>query len=313
MQNLLKEIYRELLYQWFSKLIISVIVIVGILSIINIYSLNHGIYNKYSLFRQTLEQYENDGVDIESKLKEDYEIKIINENNEEIDNALRYDYEQVKIAINAITPCNTINNILSYLTFVYFPIIFGIYGVLVGTYDYKNKTLKLKSILSNYKEIFLSKQISIIITVMITIMTSIIISYIGHWIAYNAIINANELGEFISDSRNIFYNPIKQVLFSLIVSIIFSNIGFILGCITKNVLMSSLIIVIYNIMIPSLGKYDLTNLIANIGSRLFQFNSLFTLFKPKEVANYAYIVLIIVVIIINICCYWVLKKRSKYS
>ena len=52
--------------------------------------MNHNIYNKYNLFNQTLNQYERDGIDIESKLKEDYEIKIINENNEEIDNALRY-------------------------------------------------------------------------------------------------------------------------------------------------------------------------------------------------------------------------------
>ena len=57
---------------------------------------------------------------------------------------------------------------------------------------YKNKTFKLKSVLLNYKDIFLSKQISIIMVAIITIILSIIISYIGHLIAYNRIVNVNE-------------------------------------------------------------------------------------------------------------------------
>ena len=117
--------------------------------------------------------------------------------------------------------------------------------------------------------------------------------------------------EFILSSNNIFYNPINQLLFSMAVAIIFSNIGFILGSLTKSTLISSLIIVIYNLMIPSLGKYDLTNLIANIGSKIFEFNSSFNLFTPKEVSYFPYIIYAFAFLIINIYCYYFLKEKKQ--
>lgn len=313
MKKILVELKKELYYQWFSKMIITSLIVIIILSILNIFSLNNSITNKYNLYTQTLKFYKEDGLDIEKALSEDYEVKS-NGNIEEVDNVLKYDHDAVSNSIESIDPINTINSSLSFLTVAFLPIIWGVYGAIVGSYDFKYKTLKVRSVLSKNKNILLSKHLSISIVIVINTLISLLVFYILSLILYNSTLHNNTFKEFITLSKFNIGNNILQILFSITVSIIFSNIGLIIGMVSKNSLMASLIICLYNLLIPNLGAYDIKNLIMNLGDKIYTFNESFQLnvYHPID-NNFIYIIFIFIFTFISITfCRW-FKKTSKFN
>lgn len=312
MKNLFVELKRELLYQWFSKLILFIFCTLTVLVVINVFSLQSSIKSKYSLYNKTTQQYIADGIDIETALSENYNIEV-KDNIEEIDNILRYDYDNLIFSIAQVNPKNTINTILSFISFIFIPLIFGIYGVILGNYDYKYKTLKLRNILSDCTNYLLSKQIIILIISVSSIIFAIGISFIFNTILYKSILINPLITKFITNEAIVpVTQSLLQIIFAIIISIIFANIGFILSLLTKKLLLSSLIIVFYNLIIPPLGIYDLKNLIITIGNNLFKFNFSFTLTSATTTTLFPYLIYIALFFIIIFFSYKVFSKKSKY-
>ena len=293
-------------------MVVSLSIIV-ILSVFNLFTLNKSISNQYNIYTQTLNNYKDNGLDINKALSTDYKINTKN-NIEEIDNILRYDFDEVSKAIESINPVNSVDSNLSYLTFVFLPIIWGVYGAIVGSYDFKYKTLKVRSILSKNKNILLSKQLSITIVIILNTIISVLIFSILSFVLYNSILSNNILKEFVTFSRLNIVDSILQILFSIIISIIFSNIGLVLGMVSKNGLIASLTICLYNLLIPNLGIYDLKNLIMNLGSKIYTFNESFQLGLYYKIDNnYIYIIFTFAFIFMLILfCKW-FNKTSKFN
>ncbi|MEG0051564.1 MAG: hypothetical protein RR712_05230 [Terrisporobacter sp.] len=313
MKKILAELKKELFYQWFSNMIIVSLSVIIALSVFNIFTLNKSVFNQYNIYTQTLKHYKDNGLDINKDLSTDYKINTEN-NIEEIDNILRYDFDAVSNSIEDLNPINSVNSNLSYLTFVFLPIIWGIYGAIVGSYDFKYKTLKIRSILSKNKNILLSKQLSITIVIIVNTIISVLIFSMLSFVLYSSILSNNILKEFITFSRLNIVNSILQILFSIITSIIFSNIGLVIGMISKNALIASLTICLYNLLIPNLGVYDFKNLIMNLGGKIYTFNESFqlSLYYPID-NNFIYIIFIFIfTFILTLFCKW-FKKTSKFN
>lgn len=314
-KNLYQRTLKETFYQIYSKNFFLLILVIILLSAFNAFSLKKNISNNFNLFNKTLEQAENNGEDIEKALKEN--VNVIKKNNvEEIENVLKYDYLNLINSINSVNPKLTINQTLSYMTFTFFPIIFGVFGVIVATYENKYKILKLNAICDDKKIRFISKIMVLILISIIILLIALSINYIINFFIYNNIIDNPRFEPYILNNiLNIdSILSIKQFLFSLSVILIFTIIGFILGSILRNSTTPIIIILLYNLVVPITGKYDLKNILLYEGSTMFEFTGNF---MPANIiklnSNIPYIFIFIIIVLLCIITYNIEKARTYYD
>ncbi|WP_338631950.1 hypothetical protein [Clostridium baratii] len=315
----IKDLYqrtnKEIFYQMYSKNFFILILISILLAGLNAFSLRENIYNKFNVFNKTLEVAESNGENIEEALRSGVNVTK-NNNVEEVDNVLKYDYLNLVNSIKAVNPKSTVNQTLSYMTFSFFPIIFGVFGVIVATYDRKYKMRKLNAIYDNKKIRFISKILSLILISSVVLIITLGITYIINFFIYNNISGNPRFEPYILNniaSMGLIFK-IKQVLFSLSVIFIFSIIGFILGSILMNSTSAILVILLYNLLFPITGKYDLKNILLYEGSTMFEFIGNFT---PANIiklnSSIPYIFIFIIIVLLCVITYNIEKARTYYD
>lgn len=313
MKNLLRNIQNELRYQLYSKIIAIIVIIIFILSCLNIYSTRVSVDSNYSRFLRTYSEYKEEGIDIEEALSKPYEISEISDSGSVINNILRYDFDSVRESIKSLHPSMSINHTLSYLSIIFLPLIFGIYGAAIATYDIKSRTLKLRAILSDGKTNNLAKQLAMFIVILSTISVLLFCMYIVSGFIYRSILNIEEYKPFLISSLELTTNNFVQIGYTVISSIIFANIGYLIGTITKSTLISTIVIGAYMFIIPNLGVYDLKNVLLTLGGRIFEFTGNFQIASPIVGVNYMhYIVWLFVILLITILPTLIYNSRSKY-
>ncbi|WAA12524.1 hypothetical protein [Fervidibacillus halotolerans] len=303
----------ELSYQLQSKLLLLITILFLILSIINYHSLYQYAVNNYQLFQKTEQEMRDQGVDIEEELQKT--PRISNDGNvETIENVLAYDFKNVQTSIKAFHANQVLNNTFGWLSLVFFPFIFSIYGIVVATYDYQYKTLKQKLVHSTFKSIFMSKIFSTLLFSIVNMFILTIASFIIHRIFFDKLKKNIPINEFVVENVGEDSNQLKIILFAFFVTFLFSMLGLSIGFIVKSALLPSVIIISINFLLPIQGKYDLRNLLANFGHELFTFNPNFVLFQPVSVPLFQAGAIIITFIIgLVIISYVIASKQSKYG
>lgn len=317
MQNILNNLKKELMYQYFSRIFFIITLLISALMIWSLFMQTTQTKDKYNLYLRTEAEYKKDGIDIEKALKSPMKIDENTESNgdksEVIENILRYDYESLSYSIYAIKPNQILSTSLEWVSFIFLPMIFMIYGIYIATYDRKYKTLKIKSIQYNWKHLIISKQLSMYISGFIMLTISFLSSYIVGRIFYIMITKEIPVEQFqpakIPSDKNIFI----QCGMIFFIVIIFSTLGFCLGVLFKGILIPTLIFVLYNFAIPILGVYDIRNMIAVLGHQVFNFLGNFKLFIPSDMPiGIASLLLISFVLLLTLITYVVFGKQSKY-
>lgn len=313
MKNLLRNLQNELRYQLYSKIIGMIVIIIFILSCLNIYSTRVSVDSNYSRFLRTYSEYKEEEMDIEEALSKPYKILEISESGNVIENILRYDFDSVGDSIKSLHPSMSINHTLSYLAILFLPLIFGIYGAAIATYDIKNRTLKLRAILSDGKTNTLAKQLAMLIVILSTILVLLFCMYIVSGFIYRSVSNIEEYKPFILNSLEVTTNNFIQIGYAVILSIIFANIGYLIGTITRSTLVPTIVIGAYMFIIPNLGVYDLKNVIMTLGARIFKFTGNFQIASPIVGVNYMhYIVWVFIILLITILPTFIYNRTSKY-
>jgi len=305
------------MYQYFSRLFFILILIVSSLMIWNSFMLTKEVKSNYNLYLRTESEYKNDGIDIDKALKSPVQTdqkQGANGNTiETIDNILRYDYENLTSSIYRIQPNQIVPSSLEWISFIFLPIIFMIYGVYIATYERKYKTLKIKSIQYDWRYFLITKQISLYISALIILTFSTLFSYIAGRFFYVIITKEIPMEQFQVLNAFADKNLFVQLIITLFITIIFSTLGFSLGIICKGILIPVLIFVAYNFATPILGTYDIRNMIAVLGHQAFNFSGNFKLFTPSDMPTTTAVLLLIgFILLLTIITYVTFGRQSKY-
>ena len=141
---------NEFLYLIYSKKIFLFFLVLLAVTIFNTYTNIQALQDGYAQYQNTKQMYISQGDNIDEQMKKELHVteKKRSDGTVEmtVDNPLKYDFEQVGKLLNAIKPKNLLVSILEMITFLFGPFIFSLFGVLLATYDYKNKTIKIKII-----------------------------------------------------------------------------------------------------------------------------------------------------------------------
>lgn len=311
MKNISLIFKMELMHQIYTRLILYIFIILIGISTLNTISLIAKIESNYNRYKHTEITYIQDGLNINEYLN--IESAINKENNTVIiDNTLRYDFENLSYSINNIKPNNIVANMLEYSIFVFCTFIFGVYGVYIAVFDFKNNTIKSKMIMSDRSSIIIGKNLSAFLIIFLLLASVCLATYIfSFFIPLFINVDKYSIGyEFITYNYN--NNILIQFLFSYAVLCLYFSIGFLFGIVVKNTIICVSILAIYGFLIPILGKYDLRNIISVLSHNIFAFNGNFTMFTPIYLSNHLSIIIFIsLFILLLIFEVFIFKKQQN--
>jgi len=172
----MKYINQEITYGIKSKIYLIITLLLVTLYGIVLFMNYNSVTDTYNTYLRYVDYYEKNNLDIETDLNGDYKIEKSG-NNINITNPILYTKESLSKYIYAASPKYTLSQLLE-SSILFFPLVFGILGLVIATNDYKYRTIKLRTIRISRFKFGMVKQLSIIFSSFIMIAISLSIAYI---------------------------------------------------------------------------------------------------------------------------------------
>ncbi len=311
--NIFHIVNNELYYQWHSKRIFIVFIILLFLCAAHLLGLHNDVFSSYRRYKTTEETYMENGIDIIEALEADNN-SYVDGNARIVDNPLKEDFIALSVSIQNLKPQNIIGNTLEYLVFVFCTLLFGIYAAYVATYDFKFKTYKFGSVRNRQIDILLGKIMSVIIVMFITLTISLLLVFAGSFIV-NAIVSRQiPIENYAIDIFNYEYGVPLQGLLSFLVICFYIVAGFCIGFLAKSMVIPAIALLLYGLFVPVLGTYDFRNIFSYFSHKIFTFTARFVMFTPKPINETIGIAITVAATIIMLALiFGVSQKRSSYN
>ncbi|MEJ8548200.1 hypothetical protein [Brevibacillus borstelensis] len=311
--SIFNSVSTELKYQVYSHVLTVVLIISIALSIVNLYGLMKKADSSYTLYLKTYAGYEQQGMDVEEMLKAPLSVDKTG-HLEMIDNPIRYNYEETASALRLLKSENIMTQTLEWMSFIFFPLIFALYGIYISAYDYKYRTIKAKIVRTRWDKLLTAKLLSLYLSGLFIILCTLAVSYAASFWFYQQVVEHIPVEQFSHAELPPAKNVVPQFLLSIGASFLFATIGFILGLLFRGFAVPMIIFFVYDLIVPVLGAYDIRNLIAVIAHELFDFKGRFQLFTPLPVPSFAAIALLFVAFIISLAgSYLLFLRQGKYT
>ncbi|MBE0476617.1 MAG: hypothetical protein IBX62_05925 [Coriobacteriia bacterium] len=280
----------EVAYVFYSKAVYAltglVILLVGVGAYSNV-TRARAASLEYSSIRNELTA---EGIDVDAALEEDLNVTETEENGTtvvEVDNPIRYAYEELTRSVRALAPGNVASNGLASVAFLGGPLLFGAWGVFLATQDFVNKTVKVKAVRNDWKVVALTKlsvgALAVIGSVGLVLLLTLLVGRPVH--AYGVSLPPGSVSLAAVDTAAL---PGVSALaaqsgVAVVLGVLFMTVGYALGTVVRSPYVPLTLVVAYNVFIPVVGKYDPKNLASVIGHDVFAFSGVFQLVAPRPI------------------------------
>ncbi|REJ25519.1 MAG: hypothetical protein C6P37_14915 [Caldibacillus debilis] len=268
----------------------------------------------YQEYEGLINYYEKNNLNIEEELNNEYIVET-SENGGTIINPIVYYNDALSKYIYAASSEYRLSQLLE-SSILYFPIVFGLLGLVISTNDYKYRTIKLRTVRINKNRLGLAKQISIAISSFIIIVVSLLFAYIVGEIMYQYLAGKIPIKDFpietdtFGDRSSIFL----KFFFAYIIALFFAEIGYTFGILFKNMYVGIIIIFVYTFIIPNLGVYDLKNTIFYFANQIFDFYGVISADVSENTGFISSFFIILLTFILSfVVNNIVFKKRSSFE
>lgn len=303
-------ILSEIRLLWYSKIIGVVITVLFLASAATIFFNYDSTIELNNNFDKIVSYYEKNNMDIQGDLNSN--SYGISENNglSKIDNPLAYYYHKLRSAIFSVGPSYS-SSLLCESSIVLLPIIFGILGLVIGTIDHKNRTMKYKVARIGKNNYILSKISSLMIINIIALIVYFICGKIFSIIAYSNLKNIIDFTKVSSFSDTLNTSIFIQIVFVFFIAVIYSMIGILLGELLKSSLFGSIAIILYCIIVPLFSKFDLKNSIYYIAGKVYNFDGAISIANIKDTSTAISFCIVGIILALTIGIYIILVKRRS--
>ncbi|MFS0656114.1 ABC transporter permease [Bacillus sp. 179-C3.3 HS] len=315
----IKHIFRlmkkELLYQHYAKTFFILFIPLILISLWNLYAQSETAKSNYAQYVKTETEYKELGIDLQEALTMPVEVeegKLNGADGEVIENILKYEYDQFVQSLHIMEPIQAISTTLEWMGFIFYPLAFGLYAIYLSTYDVKYKTIKIKAVRNHWSQVMFSKQLSLYAIICLFIFINCLFSYMASHVFYSVISRDISVQLFTYEDH---YNQhiLLQLLFVIFISCFFSTIVFYVGALCRSFFVSVVVYLVYFLLVPNLGAFDLKNMIANLALHLFSFQGNYQLFEPIPVSVTSIVICMsLFLILLSFLTYTLMKRQSKY-
>ncbi|MCM3217789.1 hypothetical protein ABER75_10910 [Niallia taxi] len=309
-----KYIEQEIKYGLKSKIYYTMSIFLLILFGVILYINYTAVTDSYSEYEYTLNYYQKNNLDVEEDLNAEYNVET-NLEGGLISNPIAYYKNTISRNIFAASSEYRLSQLLE-SSFLYFPIVFGVVGLLFSTNDYRYKTIKLRTVRINKRQWGAAKQLSLAISSLVILLAALTLAYIAGEFQFRYLENKIPIKEFAIDSS--IYTSSSPVLLKIIfaygIALFFAEIGYTLGILFKNIYVGLIIVIVYTFVLPNFGTYDLKNSIFFFGNKIFDFYGVVTIELVENTKFISSFLIILFTFLISILInYILLIKRSSYE
>ncbi|SHG16328.1 hypothetical protein [Ornithinibacillus halophilus] len=260
----------------------------------------------------TIDYYEKNGLDVEADLESSYDVEEF-DGGGIIENPIAFHRQMLSQYIFAASPEYTLSQLLE-SSVLYFPIVFGVWGLILATNDIRFRTIKLKTVRMSKKTFVLTKYLSIAFSSLLFMLAAISISFVVGWIMFQILSNNVPISEYKGESLPSSTGIFNKMLFGYILALVFAVIGYTFGTVFKNMYIGMVAIIVYMFLLPNLGSFDLKNAIYYFANQLFDFYGVVNVEPPVETN---FVISILVVLVLFIIAYFInliiVQKRSSFE
>jgi len=307
-----QQIKNELMYLLYSKIyIILLLLLCGIFFAILFMNYN-SVFDSYDSYVRTKQYYQENNLDIEEDLSGTYTYEKVGDT-VNVSNPILYYKECVGRFLYAASPEYTTSQMLE-SSILFFPLLFGILGLVVSNNDYKYKTIKLKSVMVSKRDFGIFKQLSIIISSFSILAAALLIAKIAGYLEYSIVCTKLPVSDFYLGGMLPRSTVFTKVMFGYGIALLYAEIGYTLGIVFKNTLVGAAAIAAYTLAVPNLGKFDLKNSLYYFAHNVFDFYGVISLEASKETSLFAAISVVVILFILFITVNMaVITRRSSYD
>ncbi|MCU1532531.1 MAG: hypothetical protein JWO49_2102 [Arthrobacter sp.] len=312
MRRLLRSIRTELRYEAWSKMLLWPLA-VSVLSVG--LTLSGSISNAavtLSRLHSTTAEAQANGVSLTDAMDRPVNLSVQG-NQQFLDNPLRFDYEQAYNAHRALDGWNSIGTGLEMMTFIVLPLLFFVYGCSVAVSDVRQRILKHRVTAQGAGPYVLAK-VAVISGVAVASVLLCAALSLAAGPVLKAVFYSTAAPEFpfpVQESGN--SNPVLQFAFSAGTALLFGQLGFFIGLVTRALLLPSLVAGGLLMVTPFAGAYDPRNVLSVAGQGVYNFWGGFNpgvLFPVPTEAGLALMVLGVGVIALG--CVKVWSRLTKF-
>lgn len=309
---IIKYINQELKSGFYSKIYYITTIFLIVLFVFMLYLNYRAVIDTYNNYVRTVNYYKDNDLDIKKDLSDDYTIEKFSGGGT-ITNPILYYKDTLTRYIYSASPKYSVSQFLE-CSVIFFPLVFGILGLVIATYDYKYKTVKLKTVRISRCAFGVIKQLSIILCSLFVLVIALLISFIVGLIIYSNLSSSVPIMDFAKTVFSSSSSIITKFIFGYIIALIYSEIGYTLGVIFKNTIAGMVAIIIYIYIMPNLGSFDLKNSIYFIASKVFNFYGTITISEPYKTSFVNAVSVMAVISAISIIINMIITaKRSSFD
>ncbi len=307
-----KSIKQELTYQRLSKNILIFTAVLSALFAVTFVLSFLSVKSTDEDFRRQITYYEENNLNIQEDLNGAYKVTSQSESSTLVENPLAYEKMLLEQKIYAASSDYAVPQALE-ASMAFSPFLFVLLGGLVATFDYKYKTIKIKTVQTNRFKVNISKQVSLAIMAFIILALSLIFAYIcGHIL--ELIVKSSVDASLLSPIRLIPKSGLWiKMLYGYLLALFYAEIGYLCGVVFQTPIVGFLAIVARGVVIPSLGAYDPLNIRYFFADKIFDFVGVTTITPPKEIiAVWGAVILaamMLAAVLINMV---IARKRSSF-
>lgn len=193
-------------------------------------------------------------------------------------------------------------------------LIMALFGAVCAMVDKTNNTIRVKVTRYKRRDIFISKHIVMIVAGVLIEAIAVFAVYLINCIYFSYFMNTHnkyedlKVGDMASDS-----NIIIKLIIAFIVMIISLEVGFLIGNLLNNAIAVCGIVVIYSMLLPRFGKYDLKSCMGTLVAKFYDGYGSVEIDALSEINMMGIMSIIsIIVVAMYVVNYFVFKKKSAY-
>lgn len=202
---------------------------------------------------------------------------------ETIDNPLKYDFLEVGKAVSAVQGSGMISTALDFTTFLVVPLIFLLLGAYSANFDRRTRTIAQRAARERWTWVTAGKMAALVV---IALSTALLIAGIGAllgWVGSSLVASATTGIDYplVFPERQ---TPlILQVLTTATVAVFFAVVGYAMGYLTRSYSWPIAVSAAALFALPFVAFWDPRNLLAVVGSQVYDFWGQFRLRPPLDV------------------------------
>lgn len=302
-------IKHDLKYSIFSNIYTIFLSILCLLFGIVLFMNYNAATDTYTSYNNSKAYYEKNNIDMDESAP--YEIIQNEDTSITISNPIAYYKEKVGQYIYAASPNYTISQMLE-TSVLFFPLFFGVLGLIYATFDFNYKTIKVRTIRSSKNDYSISKHFVLIFSSVFLLSIALILAKLIGLLMFQLLKNSIPIDNFNYSLDNSHSILIKYI-FGCIVAICFAEIGYTLGIIFKKCFIGSILIAIYSLFFNNIGKYDLNNSIKELAKNIFDFYGVINIGTTRFISvTESILVISFVIIFCLITSVLIIRKRTSF-